>query len=346
MSKKSSSFFRLDEQVFFTMGALCILSLFIMAFRFAARTPCSPVKIVVNSTSLIAGNIIRFNAATQTGKTFSWNFGDGTVKEEEISIANHEYKNAGRYTVTVLVNGQCTDMQDIVISEAPVIVNTALQPMIVANPGDTAYINQPVSFSDMSSASTKWEWRFGQTNSIDATDRSPSYTYTIPGRKTVKLKVNDRNDMVVQYSILVIEKPEETKNIPKPKTEQPRQQTPIVILPAQPHSDPLKPVQPEVKKEEAKVKAPSLTNDQLKAMLMQVAEGQKRAEDFSEYLGGQLGISVTLNNNVMTFTKMCEELKKMKKIKEIKVIPFTDKETNHILSMNVIVDKKKFMGIF
>jgi len=346
---KKSSFFRLDEQVFFTMGGLCILSLIIMAFQFASHTPCSPVKIAVNSTSLVTGNIIRFNAATQQGKTFSWNFGDGSAKEEEISITNHEYKYAGRYTVTVLVNGQCSDMQDVVISEAKVIVNINLQPLISAEPGDTAYVNLPVQFSDVSTASTKWEWRFGQTNSIDATDKSPSYTYTVPGRKTVTLKVNDRNDMTVSYSIMVIDKQAEKNNAPKPKPDYPHQQAPVVILPAQPHSDPLKPVQPDpVKKEEVKEKpkAPALTNDQLKAMLKQVAEGQKKAEDFSEYLGGQLGISVTLNNNVMTFTRMCDELRSMKKIKDIKVIPVTDRETNHILSMNVVVDKKKFMGIF
>ncbi|MEP7277792.1 MAG: PKD domain-containing protein [Bacteroidota bacterium] len=348
MSKKSSSFFHVDEQVFFTMGALCVLSLVIMAFRFAAHTPCSPVKIAVNSSALIAGNVIRFNAATQQGKSFSWNFGDGTSKDEEISITNHEFKNAGRYTVTVLVNGQCSDMQDVVISDAPVIVNTSLQPLIAANPSDTAYINEPVSFSDISTASTKWEWRFGQTNSIDATDRNPTYTFTVPGRKTVKLKVNDRSDMIVSYSIMVIDRPLEKTLLPRARPELPRPQAPIVILPSQPHSEPLKPVLPDVKKDDVKekVKAPALTNEQLKAMLRQVAEGQKRAEDFSEYLGGQLGISVTLNNNVMTFTKMCEELRGMKKIKEIKVIPVTDRETNHILSMNVVVEKKKLLGIF
>ncbi|GAC1598537.1 MAG: hypothetical protein NVS3B8_11110 [Chitinophagaceae bacterium] len=345
---KKSSFFRLDEQVFFTMGGLCILSLVILAFRFAAHTPCSPVKIDVNSASLIAGNVIRFNAATQQGKTFSWNFGDGTIKNEEISITNHAYKNAGRYTVTVLVNGQCSDIQEVVVSEAKVIVNTNLQPLISATPSDTAYVNTPVHLSDVSTASTKWEWRFGQTNSIDATDRSPVYTYTIPGRKSVILKVNDRSDMTVSYSIMIIDKQAEKNNAPKPRPDLPRP-APIVILPAQPHTDPLKPVTTEpVKKEEAKEKpkAPALTNEQLKAMLMQVAEGQKRAEDFSEFLGGQLGISVTLNNNVMSFTKMCDELKSMKKIKNIKVIPVTDRETNHILSMNVIVEKKKLLGIF
>ncbi len=346
---KKSSFFRLDERVFFSMAALCLLSLLIMAFRFAASTPCMPVKIAVKSTTLVSGNIIRFDAVTQQGRSFSWNFGDGTSKDEEISITNHEYKSSGKYTVSVMVNGECSDFQDIYITEAKVIVNTNLQPMISSEPGDTAYINVPVKFAD-NSAATKWEWRFGQTNSIDAVTRNPVYTYTVPGRKTVTLKINDRGDLVQSYSIMVIDKQAEKAAL-KQKADVPRPlPPPSIIIAATPHTDPLKiPTVDPVKKEEVKEKpkAPALTNDQLKAMLLQVADGQKKAEDFSEYLGGQLGIQVTLNNEVMSFTKLCDQLKDMKKkIKDLKVIPVTDKETNHILTMNVVVERqKRILGI-
>src|SRR5450432_1936799 len=345
MNKKSSSFFRLDEQVFFTMGGLCVLSLIIMAFRFVTSTPCSPVQIQVNSKLLIAGNLIRFNAETVQGKTFSWNFGDGATKDEETSVTNHEYKNAGRYTITVMVNGQCTDMQDINIGDAPVIVNTNLQPIISTDAtGDTAYVNEPIHFSDISTASTKWEWRFGQTSIIDATDRNPTYVYTVPGRKTVKLKINDRNDIVAQYSLMVIDKVAEkaaATALARPKIEH---QVPIVIMPAKPNSDPLKPVQPDVK-EEAKAKAPAVTMAQLDGLVRGVCDGSKSAADFYPYMCGNKTIQVVYNSSVMSLEKMCEELKdvKAKKIKSLNIIPtITD---NCLNSMNVTLKKKGLFGL-
>lgn len=341
MNKKSSSFFRVDEKVFFTMGGLCILSLLIMAFRFGSRTTCAPVQIVVNSKSLITGNMIRFDAQNQEGKTFSWNFGDGNVKDEEISITNHAYKNAGRYTVSVLVNGSCLDMQDVVISEAPVIVNTNLQPMISAEPSDTVYVNMPVKFSDISTVSTKWEWRFGQTSIIDATNKAPTYIYTIPGRKTVTLKVNDRNDMVVEYSILVLDKQAEKNEVKQRKPDFQQHQAPTVILPAQPHSDPLKPVLPDVvKKEEVKPKAPAVTAPQLDVLIREVCSGSKTAADFSQYMCGKNTMQVIYNNNVMSLDKMCEELKgiKVKKIKSLDIIPTIN--DNCLSSINVTLKKK------
>ena len=348
MNRKPSSFFRVDEQVFFTMGALCIVSLIIVAFRVATHTPCTPVKIVVNTTVLIEGTVIRFKAETQTGKLFSWNFGDGTLKDEESAITNHEYKKAGRYTVSVMVNGECSDMQTIVVDEAPVIVNTNLQPMIMGP--DTAYLREPVSFSDISTASTAWEWRFGETSSIDATTKDPSYTYTIPGRKMVLLKINNRADLVTSHVIYVIDKEAEKNNAlarQKAATPSGGHQPQIIILPAKPSTDPIKTqVQEETRKEEpAKPKAPKITTAQLEAMLMEVVNGSKRAEDFTENLCGQLGISVTLDGNVMPFTKMCQELKDTKRVKKIKVIP-TLNENNCVLTMNVNLEKKKKFGLF
>jgi hypothetical protein len=342
MNKKSSSFFRVDEQVFFTMGALCLLSLLIMAFRYGSSTPCLPVQITVKSRSLVANSIVRFDAATQGGRTFSWNFGDGTVKDEEISITNHEYTTAGKYTVTVLVNGQCSDMQDVVISEPEVIVNNSLMPMISTDPQDTAYVNQPVKFSDISSVSTKWEWRFGQTNIIDATEQSPTYIYTVPGRKTIILKVNDRNEMTVRYSLMIMDKPVE-KTAAKPKIDYPHPQLPPLNISPQPHSDPLKPVPLEPKKEEVKEKpkAPKISADQLGSMLMEVADGKKHAEDFSDYLCGTLSVQVSLDGDLMPFSRMCEQLKHTKRIKRISALP-TFNENNCVVSMAVTV-KKKFL---
>jgi len=46
-----SSNTRLDEKVYLTMGALCLISILILAFSYASHNPCSPVKIQITGAS-------------------------------------------------------------------------------------------------------------------------------------------------------------------------------------------------------------------------------------------------------------------------------------------------------
>ncbi|MEO5684610.1 MAG: PKD domain-containing protein [Chitinophagaceae bacterium] len=343
MNRKASSFFRVDEQVFFTMGGLCVLALLIMAFRFTTHTPCTPVKIVVNSTELIENRVIRFKAETVTGLKFSWDFGDGTVKDEETAITNHQYKKTGKYTVSVMVNGDCSDMLNIFVDEAPMIVNKDFQPMIMHSVNDTAYLNEPVSFSDACTASTKWEWNFGETDGINATEREVSYPFRFTGKKIIKLKINNREDMVTYYQLYVIDKVAEKNRLEKEKQKNEAQRRVPVIRPElekYPSAEPLAaPEEPKKEPEKVKPKIAKAGAEQLASMLDEVADGKKRAEDFSEYLCGQLGISVLFDGDVMPFSQMCEKLKRTRRIKRISVVP-TYNENNCIVTMTVALKKR------
>ncbi len=234
--KKKRSFFRIDEQVFFAMAAICIFSILIFSFRLATRHTCPLVKIQLSDDSLMAGNIVHFKAAASGGNSFSWNFGDGNTVDEESSTTNHNYKNPGKYTVTVLVDGECSDIENIYVNEAPVIVNNNLQP-VIAGP-DTAYTNQLVKFSDISASSLSWEWSFGETGGPDAFTKNASYTYSQPGIKRVYLKVNNRPDLVVVHFIYVIDKDAQDKLKEKPKKEASRAPV-IVYVPSKPSVDPI-----------------------------------------------------------------------------------------------------------
>src|ERR1022692_3379880 len=108
MNKKLSAFFRIDDQVFFSMAALSILALVILAFRYAKRHECSPIKIQVPTDNLIAENTITFKAESAGATSFYWDFGDSVTKNEDTYSSNHIYKKAGHYWVSVLVDGECS----------------------------------------------------------------------------------------------------------------------------------------------------------------------------------------------------------------------------------------------
>ncbi|HWK03316.1 MAG TPA: PKD domain-containing protein [Puia sp.] len=347
MNKKSSSTFRVDEQVYITMAILCVVALVTLAFRYATSHPCSPINMQINANAFIEGNVITFKAETQGGKSFAWNFGDNTGVEEHDATSTHVYKNAGKYTVTVIVNGECTEVQNVVITEAPVVSNNSLLPMFIGP--DTAYVNQPVGYEDISINSTSWEWHFEDANTIDANTRKAAHTYTTAGPKKILLKVNGKADLVTGRLIYVIDR-DAQKNAAR---EAVRHEKPVkpsgttLVLKDNSTVPPLtNSTVVEDKKPEEKPKAPTATDAQLENMIRDVIAGNKTASDFSPFLCNNLMMAVTYNNDKTTFSAMCEALKEYKKKKLKKVTVSTVKDaTNCILYMHVTIEKKGFLGL-
>src|SRR4051812_27691533 len=141
-----TSFFRIDEQVFFSMAGLCIFGILVLAFRVATHHECAPVKIMPSAVSFKIDNTIRFTAESKTGQSFSWNFGDGAVTDDATATTSHIYKKPGRYTVSVMVDGKCSDFQNLTIEDAPMVANAGL--WFTFKAPDTAYVNVPVTFED------------------------------------------------------------------------------------------------------------------------------------------------------------------------------------------------------
>src|ERR1700753_1437037 len=104
MIKRSSSGSHLDENVYLTMGGLCLVALLVLAFRYTTRRDCSPVAIKVSGLSFTKGALLTFQAQTKSEGSFEWNFGDGTIVEEYDPATQHTYAAPGRYTVSVTVN--------------------------------------------------------------------------------------------------------------------------------------------------------------------------------------------------------------------------------------------------
>ena len=342
MIRRSSSGIRLDENVWLTMGAVCIIALLVLAFRYSTQRTCAPITIRTTGLSFTKGYPITFNAETNGGNTFEWNFGDGATAAEYTPSTQHAYASPGRYTITVTVDGQCTELQNIIIKEAPVVVNNSLQPVIILD--DTVYVSEPMTVEDISPNSSSWEWRFEDGGSIEATTRKASHIFTTAGSRRVFLRVNDRPDLQMSRWVMVVDRNAQ-KNESRHRTETARHTVTVIQLPAKPSTEPLV-NQPQPAKPEEKPKAPEVTDDQMASLLRQVNEGSRTPEDFSPYLCSNLSTPVFYNGDKMTFSKMCDELKTIKKgkIKKIRV-GLTRNEQNCIITMNVSVEKKRFLGL-
>ena len=347
---KKPSFFRIDENVFITMGVVCLLSLIILGFQYAGRQTCQPVSIAY-SDSLMAGNIVRFRADMPGGKAYSWNFGDGASKEEKVNTTTHIFKSAGQYEVSVLVNGSCEQTRTVIVKDAPIVVNTGILPVIISS--DTLYVGKPATFTDGSTASTSWEWSFGETNSVNDTNQTATYTYNTPGYKKVYLRINGRYDLTREKLVYVIDAAaERNKRMVTPKPILPVRPAPVSpVIKPDPVVDPIG-QQTENRKqadnEPAVQKAPDVSTEQLAAMIKSIAGGDKGPDVFTPYLCSDKTIKVVYNDTVIPFSMFCEELKglKKKKIKKMSVWRNVNAQTNCIESMVVTIEVKKGIWFF
>lgn len=348
---KKPSFFRIDEQVFFAMTGMCIIALIVLAFQYSNQETCSPIKITF-SDSLVAGSIIRFKAETPGGKIFSWNFGDGSDKEEHSNTTTHIYKAAGSYTINVLVNEHCEETQTFFVKEAPVVANTSMLPIIESS-SDTAYTGEPITVTDVSTISTSWEWFFGETNAVDKSTQEATYIYNTAGYKTIYLRVNGRSDLTRTKDIYVIDKESDKNKTVKPRLIAPKPAPVRPLIKDNPQVDKTLNEQIEEKKtdpipETPKPKAPDVSTDELATMIKSIASGDKTAEVFNTYLCNNKDIKVAYNNTVLTLPKFCEALRelKKKKIKKISVWRNVNAQTNCIESMVVTIEAKKSIWPF
>ncbi|HXB43180.1 MAG TPA: PKD domain-containing protein [Puia sp.] len=351
MNKKLPTFFRIDDQVFFSMAGLSIFALLILAFRYATHHECSPIKLQVVTDNLIAENNITFKAESTGATSYYWDFGDSVTKNEQTYSTNHIYKKGGHYWVRVLVNGECSEFTDVVIDEKHVNVSPLL-PMI-AGP-DTAYLHEAVTYTDTSPNSTVWDWRFGETSGTDGVNRKATYTYLTPGSKKILLEINSNPNLTNEKIIIVIDRQAQKKITAKLNQENPRPPK-VILLHEKPQEEPLikqqqaEPVKPkEEEQPKAKPRAPDISVELFKSMLYEVADGTKRASDFSSYLCNNLSMEISFDNKVVTFTKMCEELKKLgkKKIKDFpSIIIQPNPETNCIKTITVSIKRKGFLGL-
>ena len=121
---------------------------------------------------------VNFTQFSIGGTFYNWDFGDNNTSTQ--LNPTHTFMNPGTYDVTLFVNDGCafdTMVTSIVVNPAPQ-VNFSVAP-------DSVCINEPFTFTNLSSNLANSFWTFGDGGTSGLTD--PQYAYSQPGNYSVTL---------------------------------------------------------------------------------------------------------------------------------------------------------------
>ena len=126
------------------------------------------------------------DSSTNTPTSWNWNFGDGN--SSTLQNPSHTYSSTGTYTVSLTaINsaGSNTSTRTNYIT-----VGSGVVAPVAAFTGSPTSGAAPLTviFTDSSTNTpTSWSWNFGDSSSVNATQRNPIHTYASTGTYTVSL---------------------------------------------------------------------------------------------------------------------------------------------------------------
>lgn len=198
-----------DGKVIMTFIIILVISCGLLAFKINDKDKCSVKDFDINAPSYKEDELITFSDNSSDSYEWKWYFGDASEESYRSKVA-HSFAKAGKYKVKLTVNNNCVIEKEITIVPKKDVLNMALLPKFSAP--RVVYQGEDVKFTDATSHAKSWEWRFGDGNKIDATDKNPTHMYTIPGKKRVSLVVNGDIKYVAYEDINVLPAKREKKD--------------------------------------------------------------------------------------------------------------------------------------
>jgi PKD repeat protein len=343
MRKYSPSQVNLDERVIFTLivSGVIFLALTLLSFSYNSVEPCSPAKVLFSPGVHYTRELIKFSAEGNyiSSKSAVWSFGDSSMLNG--ATVYHAFAKAGSQRISLTIDGKCTKDTSIYILEQlppPYLIAKLSGPEKVT-------VGEPAQFMDSTANATKWEWRFGETGSVDATIQNPVYTFKRSGNNTVFLLVNGKLSGELQ---VIVEDNKSSEAPPTNRASTNNRRHPGLRADGRPktksldsqlavHSDP-----PPELKAGPPVKNTAVSEANLKELLIKVVNGQWNAYSFSGYLSNP-NISVIYNRKTVTFPELCDELRNIRTANRIKTLTVSrtiDPATNRIETITVALEKK------
>ncbi len=272
MEKKVKTHF--DRNVLITFLVLLLVGSTLLSFKMNSNVDCTDVGFEVISNSTTTQDLIEFKSTASSGVEWTWNFGDKSQPMYRSDVV-HQFKEPGQYTISLQMNGQCVATRNISITKAKKLVDPELIPNIIL-PKDVR-VGEEVVFATDSKFAKSWQWSFGETMAVDGSKKKETYTYKIPGEKTILLVVNDdrRHEAKQRITVLPSLKKRKKRNISRrtdPIETVLRQQ-----IIAKPVSETNKEEKEKKKMEEDKIHRIEISQDELRQML--VAYSNRRLDD-------------------------------------------------------------------
>ncbi len=334
MDKKKQLTKHLDKNILRFFIVLFLLSTPVFAYRYMKNKTCKEVVFTTDADSYRQDELIKFMDNTDQAESWQWDFGDST---EVATIKNplHVYKAPGEYNVSLMVNGFCQLTRVVNIDEKLIIRDPSKIP--VFNIPETITVGESLVIKDLTPNATVWEWRFGETSSVNSKKRTAEYTYETPGLKTISLIVNHDEMHINEKQITVLPKVEINDDLNQIRGTGRRLGD---GLPLRPPSHTIRTDNPPATTttetvEEAPPKiAPNISNSNFKNKLMLVAKNQIGAGAFIDYFCGNLNTNIIVNNKEISFLVFCEKIKnKNLKIRDLEI--HNDPNTNCITTVTI-----------
>lgn len=160
---------------------------------------------------------VTLSAEVINASSYTWDFGDGNLKQTTDTFATHSYATAGIYQPALIMKDGdgCSgnsELPDKIVIDSLAILAIQKNPVNIC---DSAMVTfDPVVKSIAAEQLQKqltYAWNFGMGNSgTESTDSIPSYYYNQPGRfaATVKVKSPYGCEKAATHSVIILQTPE------------------------------------------------------------------------------------------------------------------------------------------
>lgn len=156
----------------------------VIIFSSGCRKVSSEFGYYPDFLDIYEGDEIQFNNYSVNGKSYLWDFGDGTTSTVTDDVVYHTYDTNGPYqvTLTTYANGmEATDTENITI-----VFREPIAEFTTPNDATTFLVNNSVQFTNLSQYADTYSWNFGDGTTYDGAN-PPAHTYYSTGEKTVSL---------------------------------------------------------------------------------------------------------------------------------------------------------------
>jgi hypothetical protein len=179
----------------------------------------NPIPVAGFSANVVAGcapvcvNFTDTSTVTAPGiiTAWSWDFGDGNTSTT--ASPSHCYSTPGNYTVILQVTTAdgCTETITMTnyINVFPVPVAD-----FEASPQPTTLVNSTITFTDLSTFASQWQWSFGDVLNSSSNIQNPQFTYQSPECFEVVLQVTSADGCVDTASQTICISPDVTIYVP------------------------------------------------------------------------------------------------------------------------------------
>ena len=184
-----------DKSALTFIGVVCLIAALVSGFKVyrVNNVSCPNIKILVSTGNITENTPFTVSFVSPGVSSWDWNFGDGTP-HGNVAKVNHVYTTAGKYNLTLMVNGseKCTNTLPVIVALDKSGTSTGSGEGVeysIEGPS-TAVIGRPAKFSETSGKGTSWQWTSSESNGIDGTGQEMTYTFATAGKRTIYVNVN------------------------------------------------------------------------------------------------------------------------------------------------------------